>query len=147
MALGDSPVALDKDVIKQAPRQFFPTVKEWAADGNTEQIIVSNASNGNVTLYTVPDGFTLFITSAWVTCQCIAAGPSARRALVSIGPEGKDIVGASITGQAEANSNALTYSMPLAVTSGISIFGLTTSNSTGRWGFQGFLLPKKVAIR
>ena len=147
--LGESPIALTEDVVKKKPLVVSPTFMEWVADGNVEQITQARSNTLADTLYIVPDNFTLFITSAFVSASCTTGAPSNRSAILTIDgdEEGKAILFASITGGYTSANNAISFPMPFKVNSGQIVRGILNVNTLGRWGFIGFLLPKKISIR
>jgi len=133
-------VPLEEDVLKKGVREFFPTFREWAADGNVEQIIRSRTTEGD--LFTVPSNFTLFITSAWLSANVVLGGTfsnmniSNRVAFLGVDCPIDQV--SSITAD---------FSMPIKVHEGEVITIGTGGVNTTRGGFVGFLLPKKISVR
>lgn len=141
-------VVLDEDVIKKPDREFFPTFQEWLGDGNVEQVTRFAFINGTTnSFFTVPNNFTLFITSIWMSGNCAAAGAAQRDAQLDLGDDSKIILGLRITGAGTNQSNSLNYTMPLKVETGRVVRLSSDANFAVSCGFQGFLLPKKISIR
>lgn len=147
--VGESQVILDKNIVPDQPRESFPTFAEWVSDGNAEIVIQSRLSGAADTLYTVPDNFTLFITSAFVTAMCNTGAPSQRSALLIIGnrEENGTIISTSIVGGNTSTTATLSFPMPIKINSKEQVRGILNVGLDARWGFQGFLLTKKISIR
>ncbi len=144
--VGESDVPLTEDVIKRPPSEFSATFMEWASD-NIEQVFKQGTAAGaSATLYTVPDNFTLFITSAWVSVSCITGNPADRSGTILFNNSLR-IIDTSIYPGNTVNSNTLSFPMPLKINTKAVIEILSSANSRSRGGFQGFLLPKKISIR
>jgi hypothetical protein len=155
--VGESDVVLDeRRVLEPRSRQFFPTFTEWVADGNAEQVFVTSRSlASSTTIYTVPDNYSLFVTSCWISAT--EEDNVSIHAFASIGKiEGAtvtDFLGVNvdhITGQhGGATAGSQSFPMPLKIQSGermwITLDNFSNGNVSG--GFQGFLLPKKISIR
>lgn len=130
-------VPLTEDIIMKSRREFFPSFSEWVSDNNAQQILKSRVVSGGV-IYTVPDNFTLFITSAWLMLRAAAVG------FMYITDENID----SFLGCTANGNTASNFTMPIRVNAKQSI---TVTSSVGNvdvaGGFTGFLLPKKISIR
>ena len=149
--VGESDVFLDKDIIPDKAREFFPTIAEWVADGNAEQIIASAIANG--VMFTVPDNFTLFITSAFISDHTESTGAD-NDAQIQVRDETRLILATNTPHSHTGGNNhehccvAQTYPMPIKVESGATIeFRGLGAGAHGTAGIQGFLLPKKISIR
>ena len=152
--LGESDVPLTEDVVKKPLREFSATFSEWAAD-NVEQIWITDRVTSGRVLYTVPENFTLFITSGFIAGHSTAVGGTHGDLRLQFGTASKlfIIVACTVdhhtTAVGTASSMALSFPMPLKINQGeiveIAITGV--SNPFVVAGFTGFLLPKKISIR
>lgn len=134
-----SDVVLTEDVIKKR-REFFPTFREWVADGNADQIIRSRTSEG--TLFSVPSNFTLFITSAWLSANVVLGGTFSNMNISNR----VSFLGVDCPAD-QVSSTTANYSMPIIAHEGEDIIIGTGGVNTTRGGFAGFLLPKKISVR
>jgi hypothetical protein len=148
MSLGDSPIVLDRDVVKSKPLRVSPTFAEWVADGNAEQIIkTASIVNTTSTLYTVPANFTLFITTSFLSSDNIAGGAGTTAAQLKIG---STIILRQLHSlpAGDHTSTSQDYPMPLRVNPNdtVTLFS-DSANLFVSGGFTGFLLPRKISIR
>lgn len=155
--VGESDVVLDEDrVLEPKTRLFFPTFTEWVVDGNAEQVLRSVRDLvGDQAIFGVPEKFTLFVTSAWVSA--VEEDNVSIHSFASIGKiqgtKVTDFVGGwvdHVAGQHGGNMFAsLSFPMPLRVETGERIWVKVQNFSLGlvSAGFQGFILPKKISIR
>ena len=150
--LGKSKVPLDKNIIPEQPRIFFPTFAEWIADGNAEQIIrtATFTTPGATPIFTVPENFTLFITNLHLSSDITGGGAGNTQASIRLGVN--DLIvpirHTHVIASADHVVSSLSCPMPLKVDSGDSVFltvGLGTMIASGQ--ICGFLLPKKISIR
>ena len=154
-------VEIPPQVLEEPVRKFFPTFLEWVADGNAEQVGGSgNISRGatgaqSLTIFTVPENFTLFITSVWLGSDNAAPGAGTATILFQVSSPLlvllTDNLNLSFASGSHA-SNSLT--MPIKVSSGASVNIQLEMISSGapttviaHGGFTGFILPKKISIR
>lgn len=123
-------------------RDYYPSWLEWAAQ-KLVQILKSTATKGLVTLYTVPMGQTLFITSAFVA----QGGSNTFTASIRL-QSGADLLSISSEGGADepGHEAAIVFQMPIKVAGG----GVVESNTSGSVnasaplaGFSGFLVAFK----
>jgi len=149
--VGESDIPLTKNVIREPDRAFSATFMEWVADGNAEQIIKRGTSAG--VFYTVPENFTLFITSAFVSGHKTNAGGAGHFVNLSIenlsGANPSVIMSLDLGNVAQVTWGSVSNSfpMPLRAEAGKLITITFIPNVEGTAGFQGFLLPKKISIR
>lgn len=159
-ATTDEGVPLTEDILKK-PREFVRTWLEWIADGNAEQVGKSgNITRGatgvqTLTIYTVPDNFTLFITSVWMGMDNTAIGSgTASGSLRLLGPFINLMSDNLNLGHAHGSHSSNSFTMPFKVESkgkvAINIEMVSTgapTSVTTHGGFLGFLLPKKISFR
>lgn len=147
--LGDSPVPLDQNVVKRKPLIVSPTFMEWVADGNAEQIFIGAARTiaGTSSIITIPNNFTLFITSASLNIVCTGVGaPTLRQGSIQI--RGDTILAAQVFAIGAANRDSNSFPMPLRISSNEAIeLVLSANNARVVATIQGFLLPRKISIR
>jgi len=145
--LGASDVPLIDSIQPEVPRTFFPSLMEWASD-NFEQITISDNTNGTLTIFTVPDNFTLFITSYYVQGHLTAAAADVFSLFIHDAVATSRLIRIRLITNGSTDSIALSPSMPLKAQSGQNII-LQSSSGNGfcSGGFTGFLLPKKISIR
>lgn len=139
---------LEEDVIKR-DRKFFPTMLEWVADGNAEQIVGHTDAGG--TIFTVPGNSTLFLTTMFMQSEDnnVAVGGDAEMEVLMPDDSTRFVLGGiNTTATGTANSVlTLTFPMPIKINEKERIFigGLIPGAFSA--GFTGFLLPKRIGQR
>lgn len=142
--LGDSDVALRENILKK-PVEFVKTWIEWSAI-NRQQILRSNSIIGDTTIFTVPKGFDLFITSATASIS----GPGGQAVFLEI-RDGSNfitrLIGVFSQGvNGGVLSNSVTFPMPVKVESGQNLFhnGVSLGSLFEFTSFAGWLEPKSA---
>lgn len=127
------------------PEPFSRTKSEWAADGNRQQIIRNVSVSTTATLFTVPIGQTLFITSAYVSLLDPATLDSGNSVGLEIGTQRNKLLvcTASSTINTTGNSGnvgniANNFPMPIRVEQG-DIVRVVGGGLSIEAGFQGYL--------
>lgn len=138
--LGASPVALTKEKVLQEEKDYVVDFKDWAADGNIEQVILYRSSEG--TLYTVPKNYTLFITSCYLSAHSTAA-----RTFTSINLSDRVVIFGLNLIQNTTAEGSISFPMPIRANSGEAILMNTGGVNSTFGGIHGFLLPSKISIR
>ena len=138
-------IPITEDVLKKEI-EFVKTWNEWSAD-NRDQIIRSalNTSASDVTLFTVPDRTTLFITSAFTHTLSLSLGAGGT-AVSGIKNRNTFILGTFLTAVDIGNAGLTTnFSMPLKFQEKETIL-IDNADADKRTvaGFQGFLVPKRI---
>jgi len=105
----------------QQKREFSYTWCEWAAK-NREQLILQygNSGAGNVSIYTIPEGFTLYVTSVLLTGIGNAAGVNILTINIDNALTGR--IGALYLANGITNSCSLNFNCPLKFNSGRQIY-------------------------
>lgn len=145
-----SDVSLTEDILRKPP-EFIRTWIEWASD-NFDQIHRTGGSSGigSVTILTVPENNTFFLTSLTLSAINSSAVQSVG-ANVNIHGSGTDNTIASIllpaSGGASLNFNsiALAFHLPIKVEAGDIIESVGASNVTTRVTLNGFLVSKRIS--
>lgn len=134
-------VPLTEDILKKK-KEFVKTWLEWAAE-NREQVIRSGktGSGSTITLFTVPDKNTLFITNTWFA-HTNTGGASAGNNRYKIGND--FIYDFGLIAVAGSRSVSNSHPMPLRVQEKQTITITSSTNYLIQGGFQGFLEPKKI---
>jgi len=132
------------DFVKQFfSKDFISSWKEWASQ-RYPQIIESTTTKGTVTLFTVPEGQTLFITTAFVAQEGSDSSAGSIRA------GGKDIVGITRAGGSDepGHEASIVFSMPLKLRTGELVESVTSGGiNAGATvsGFTGFLVDATLS--
>ena len=156
--LGKSKLPLEEDLIKK-PIEFVKSWVEWAATNALQKIISgeSTLTQGAITLYTVPDNRTLYITSAFFTLAVLNGNTGFGNSIgLQITTGGGNVailnVAASTTSAAEdvslVSNNSVSYPMPLEVNSGSVVRILKVQGNNKQHasaGFQGFEIDKRIS--
>jgi len=148
--LGQSPVPLDRDVVRRDPENFKPTFMEWASDKFEQRIEQAERLNtvGTTTVFTVPEGFTMFLTNASCSVSCNGLGTS------GFGGAGNLIIAnevclkaATDDGNASQSQFTWNFMMPFKLNSGetVRLFNNSIRNQTLA-SIVGFLVPNKISI-
>jgi hypothetical protein len=152
--IGESTEPLTKDDVAEPERAYFPTFQEWISDGNAEQIIKHASSltaSTDIVIYTVPKGYTLFITSAFLHCSnegTGAAGASSPAGIFIGKADAYLFLARLLADKAQELTFANSYTMPIRITSGMTVYVRNPYATTDTLaGFTGFLLPSKISIR
>jgi len=148
---------LEKSIIPDKDREVFPGEAEFR--GKREEQIIRHASTAStdVTLFVVPIGFTLWITSAWcggfiehgLANTSGNAGIRIRQGGAGVGDF---ILGLIIADQTtsiinlEHFTSALDYPMPIRVNEGGDVILDDLGSTVGRilGGFQGWIEKKEI---
>ena len=157
-----SDVPLTENIKQQRPRDFFPTLSEFASDGpNFEQVVYSaglSGGPGTFVLKTVGENETLFITTMSVSGAETANVNSHGRVTIQIANAGfafsgqpADLLEVLVDHTAGQHGGAghlsITFPMPLKVPSGgivqEKIAGLTNADTKAT--ITGFIVPKKIS--
>lgn len=148
MAFEGEDVVLKDDVIKR-DRPFFPTMLEWVADGNAEQVV--GHTDGGGAFFVVPAKSTFFMTSMFIQSEdsSPAAGGDVEMVVVMPDDSERFILGGictTATGQ-KANVLAQSFPMPIKINDKerIAIIGVVPDGFSA--GFTGFILPKRLGQR
>jgi hypothetical protein len=127
--------------VTQAPN-YIRDLKEFSAD-NFEQVITEKAGTGWNTIYTVPDGYTLYLTSLYASFM----GVTNDYLLVGIFPGGNYpraiLLKLYLPANGGATSESLSFDMPLKVYNKEKIM-FYNSSIVGSVGFTGFLMKKAI---
>lgn len=140
--------ALEEDVIKRPPPEFTKSWLEWVAESKAEQIMRSGTiGSTQLTLFTVPKNFTLFITSVWGTVRSNAVGDGIRLAVSGTADDRADFFRLFLGGvnTTEAISRDFTMPIDLPENSKIDLAGTGTAGVSATGGFTGFILPKLIS--
>ena len=129
--LEEVPLATDKDF--ELLKKYDLTWMEWAAQ-TQKQVVQQGGSNvnGTYTLYTVPSNATLYITSAFIN----AVGADSTTNYIR---KGGSAAGENLILQAQAGSNAISFTMPLRFPPS-SIIQFNVSGGHTSAGISGFLV-------
>lgn len=140
--LGESPV-IPEPIREFRPEPFMQTKAEWAAD-NREQILAHDSFSSTTTIYTVPNGRVLYITSASMALLDPVSLDTGQNASMEIGARRARILTVSSgTGLHPTpdvpygGSISITYPMPIKVRSGEFIRVVTSASTVAC--FQGYL--------
>lgn len=150
--LGDSPKALTEDIVKRPKEPYKATFMEWLADGNAEQILKEQAlaaATADITIYTVPKNFTLFLFAASLSVSNVSAAANVTN-LYLRGANGVSILAVRTIPTSGQGSMTQQFLSPLKVEEGETIYlnkNVASSDVKVTTTFQGFLLPKKISIR
>lgn len=124
------------DTPREQKKEFFSSWAEWAAQ-NKEMIIRSTSSTANATIYTVPDGQTLFITEAHVA---VTSGSINNSSLtIYVRSTGETLLGVSARLKSEG-AVSLSFRTPVRVEGGEIIATSVSQPSIVSAGFVGFLV-------
>ena len=152
--IGESKVPLDKNIIPDRPREFFPTFLEWISDGNAEQILdnAQQSGTGETTIFTTPENFTFFLTSVHLSSDAAGGGGvSSALATIFFGSSNsikRLLSHRHVLASPDHVTSSLAFTMPMKLNAGESIIinnGHSTFQSVAN--ITGFLLPKKISIR
>lgn len=145
--LGKSKVPLEEDLIKK-PIEFVKSWVEWAAD-NEEQVVRSGVSlTGIVTIFTVPDKKTLYVTSAFLSHVFDGNAVTGTSGSLTLSTVGSILRIRIILGTVSFGSLAVSFPMPLKLQSGQAITitgGDAGGTGAASGGFTGFLIPKRIS--
>ncbi len=148
MAFTGEDKVLEEDVIKR-DRPFTPTMLEWVADGNAEQVVGHIDGGGNI--FVVPDKSTLFLTTIFIQSEDnnVAVGGDAEMVVIMPDDSVRFILGGINTTATGAAANVLSISFPMPIKVNdkerIAITGLIPGAFSA--GFTGFILPKRLGQR
>ncbi len=148
MVFEGSDTSLTEDILRKPP-EFVMSWTEWAADNLLfAQGRAVQTNVGTITLFTVPDKQTLFVTSAAVSCESSVATPGQEGGINLLNRSG-GVVSLLMAIQLPASGNAAianSFPMPIKVEEG-GIVELSSSITPGhtRATFQGFLVNKKIS--
>tara|TARA_Y100000310_G_C20677257_1_gene813800 strand:+ start:2128 stop:2580 length:453 start_codon:yes stop_codon:yes gene_type:complete len=139
-------VPLTEDVIKQRPREFFPTLSELAADTKLQIVeLFSQAGTGSGTLFTVPENNTFFMTGINLSGSNTAVAGSG-----FVGIESARFGNMFRIRVAFSQNNSLSqnFSMPLKFNAGeIILFEISGASVIGDGSIYGFVVPKEISLR
>lgn len=142
-----SDVPLTENILAQTP-PFSITYYEWLSKEGISVFKRGGVINGSLTIYTVPDNHTLFITSAWLNIFNVSLLDSGLGFIEVVGDNRMLSMQTAVAVAAQKPHMATNtvFPIPLKVTSKrmISISGSTgtTTNS----GFYGFLVANSRII-
>lgn len=120
-----------------APK-FMPSLYEWLSSKGL-QVIKHGNTTGTLTLYTVPVGFTLFVSSVWLS-QVGTAGGNLRYGKLEV-PSDIELISTNIKLESSNSTQALSYKIPVKIQENKIIRLLTPSSDTNlRAGFTGFIV-------
>lgn len=148
-----SDVPLTKDVLASGPNFKF-TYFEWL-EAQGEQIIRSNAVDNSSfkTLYTVPEGFKLYVKQIWINLHASAptGGGTFFDARLSMSNLADDWLWRGLfdigAGEHHEVTESFSYPTPLQAEAGVTLSAgqiLLTAQSRFVFGFSGFLVRKDL---
>ena len=139
---------LEENLIKK-DRKFFPSLMEWVADGNAEQIIRHRTSGGII--FTVPAKTTLFLTTLFIDSEDNSGATSSASNIVILMPDDsvRFTLGSIVSSAAGIPFKvlSLTFPMPIKIDQLERIQATGTIPAAFSCGFTGFLLPKRIGER
>lgn len=149
LGTGNVPLKFREEV---RPKPFVQSWAEWAADGNRQQVLEDEfllPADTFKDFFTVPDGFTLMVTSAWLHYHGLAGFTPSGDIFLHGGNNGVGTVLLKLTGEGASNQDSfpsisLTFNMPMAINAGNAVRLFSGSSVQVVGGFQGWLEPKKI---
>lgn len=132
---------------RQQIERYSSTWSEWAAQ-NFDQVLGNGVvTDGTITtIFTVPAGVTLYITSAYLSIESHSV--TQRRAdMLETGTQ--DLVLQVACAGNDSNSNSTNFTQPLIVRQGETIDivpSVLLADATVVGGFHGFQIPKSLEI-
>jgi len=145
--LGKSKLPLEEDLIKKKI-EFIKTWSEWASQNEERAIANSFLVNNNTkTIFTVPKGKTLFITSAYLAIENHGATSTARTAVLVEAASFNEILSITAAGTS-SNAHSLNFTHPIKIEEEEIIqlvpdSGFASARAVA--GFRGFLIAKRIS--
>lgn len=127
-------------------KDYFRTFQEYAGQ-NFQRVVKNTSSAGAVTLYTVPEGYVLYVTAVHI---CIANdGTPAARGIISIGAtdgsgQGETMLNVVTQNGADSANVSHSFNHLIRVNPGEFIQSKEISSNRSSIGFIGFLVRFKA---
>jgi len=132
--------------------KYTPSFYEWLKSQGEEIFISVNliSTSGNVTLYTIPEGYSLYLTGFSLTALKYTAGAFSNDGYVRFYGNSTQITAFILwyqVGQASvvSVSNSQDYSIPLKLLEKSTLYAnITDASNACIGGFQGFLIKNSL---